>query len=127
MTLEDSYKALLGKFETSIVELVKNAHSELYCEHLPYLETDTDGNANAKAQKAIINMLAGNIEWNGSTAKIYGVDEADIHVSISINEYDRLRDNLISTMSPCPKDMKIKALEKQIKELNESFYRSLSR
>lgn len=124
MNIEDKAKQIIDDFKKKMLIEMDEAIGNCYSEILPHVENDTYMNVQCRSEAVIKNLLAGNIEKDKDGKGVYIKDDngLSVHIVITDNMYDQLRDTLIQSMPVCPKDMKIKALELDIKHMQEHKY-----
>lgn len=126
---EELQEKLLAEFMVKAKEqlnsIVNGIMGDFYSEHLPYVLEDTEFNAQARAEDIVKQIASGNFEREGDYVRVKhptGGYQTSLRIAMTDYQYDHLRDNLIKSMPKCPKDAKIEALQRQLKEQEERFY-----
>ena len=119
METEEKLKEFIDSLSESIKKSVNETCDNYYSEILPHVADDTMHNASYRAGEAIKSMLAGNFKktTQENTVLVHDGNGVDIPITITSCQYDHIRDNLIKAMPACPKDLKIKSLQEEIKHL----------
>ena len=125
MNIEEKAEQLINEFKDKLKVACDDVLGVAYCDILPHAEGDTLGNVNSSCQSVIKRLLAGEFKQTDLKDTVLVEDNSGIGVYIQITDfmYDGIRDNLIKHMPSCPKDLKIKQLQKTIEQLQESFRR----
>ena len=119
MNIEDKANEVLAEFKTRMMAIAEEAVDGCYGDIFPHVENDTYMNVESRSDAVIRKMLAGEFIKHEDGKSVLVKDDNGVSCSIRItsNMYDNMRDNFIKSMPQCPKDLKIKSLEKEVARL----------
>jgi len=121
MNTEQKFTEIVEKFKKEALSIVTETITDLHCEWLPYVESDTEQNVNSRTEEVVGQILKGKFTIENN---IIVVPNNSINCRIRISTdgwYTTLLDKLVEAMPECPKDLKIKHLMGRIKRLEGSF------
>ena len=118
MDIDEKAKEILDRFKGELKSTLDEVINEAYCELLPHAEHDTFCNVSNTTEQVVKNMIAGKFRINDYGNLVVQTGNFDIQVKVTDSFWDDARDNLIKNMPECPKDLKIRALEKEVQQLN---------
>ena len=124
MNIEDKANEVLAEFKTRMMAIAEETIGGCYGDVLPHVENDTYMNVEYRSDAVIRKMLAGEFtkDEDGKSVCVKDDNGISCRIRITSNMYDNMRDNFIKNMPQCPKDLKIKALEKEIARLHVTNY-----
>ena len=109
----------LKEFTDKLAEVAKEVISDVYCDYLPYVMTDTESNVCFKTNSAIEDILCGNFTVDGDflvvphgTVRVYmGNNYSNLATNIYKNAKDKIENQTIKEL-----ETKVEMLEQQLKE-----------
>lgn len=118
MNIEQVASEQIEEFKKQMRGAVNDVLDRAYCEILPHVENDTFMNVGLRSQALIKKLLGGQFKKTTQENTIIVSDDnfIDVAITLTSDEYDRIRHNLISAMPSCPKDLEIEALKNKIAE-----------
>ena len=118
MNIEQVANKQIEEFKRQMKSAVNDVLDSAYCEILPHVENDTFMNVGLHSQALIKKLLAGDFKKTTQENTIIVTDDnfIDVAITLTSDEYDRIRHNLINAMPSCPKDLEIESLKKKIAE-----------
>ena len=122
MTLEEKYTEMMERFKKDAYTAVDEAINTIHCEMAPHLDTDTNGNVSYQASEIVTDILGGRFQRvDDQTVLAAGHSGISVFITMTTNEYDNIRKNLLSAMPACPKDLEIQSLKDQLKRAWERY------
>jgi len=123
MNTEQKFTEIVEKFKKDALSIVGDAISDLHCEWLPYVESDTEQNVNSRSEEVVGQIIKGKFTIDNNVI-IVPNNGINCRIMISTNGfYTSMLDQIIKAMPECPKDLKIKNLEDRIKSITEDSFR----
>lgn len=114
----------LEKFREAIKTAADDALSNVYCDVLPHIETDTDANMSNRVSQSLMNILEGKFEdISTDTLKPYikVADGYGFHSYIHLSQYNQICKNIYEM---CKEDLEnnvIENLKQEVKYLKEQL------
>lgn len=123
MNVSEKYNEIVNSFKEEAKKAVDDAMSEIHCELMPYIESDTHSNVERISQRVVEALIAGKFEHDGEHFIVKGAfEDVECRIRISTNQYDSVRKSLIDVMPKCPKDLEIESLKERIKLLESERF-----
>ena len=124
MNTQDKFTEILETFKLEAGRIVKDTITDLHCEWLPYVETDTEQNVNSRSEGVVSSILCGDFIVKDNYIIVKNND-ISCHIRVDTSSfYTTMLDKIVDNMKECPKDLKIKNLESRVKMLKECKYNS---
>ncbi|KAA8563239.1 hypothetical protein FX985_03307 [Pseudomonas extremaustralis] len=110
----------MNKLKTQAKEVIDGVMSDLYCDYLPHVVTDTDSNIGNRVSGVIKNLIAGKFEKvGGSMVKVSDSYQAEHFISFS--SWDAMVKPLCDLMGPEIVGARVKQLEHEVASLNQQL------
>ena len=122
MTLEEKYTEMMERFKKDAYTAVDEAINTIHCEMAPHLDTDTNGNVSYQASEIVTDILGGRFQRvDDQTVLAAGHSGISVFITMTTNEYDNIRKNLLEAMPACPKDLELQSLKDQLNRAWERY------
>jgi len=122
MTLEEKYNEMMERFKKDAYTAVDEAINTIHCEMAPHINDDTDANVSCQSSEIVTGILSGNFQRvDEQTICASSHSGISVFITMTTNEYDNIRKNLLSAMPACPKDLEIQSLKDQLKRAWERY------
>ena len=122
MTLEEKYTEMMERFKEDAYTAVDEAINTIHCDMAPHIDTDTDANVSIQASEIVTGILSGNFKRvDEQTICASSHNGISVFITMTTNEYDNIRKNLLEAMPACPKDLEIQSLKDQLKRAWERY------
>jgi hypothetical protein len=122
MNIEDKFTEIMARFKIDAGRMVEDAVTDIECGLLPYVADDTESNVNSRTENAIKKIICGDFEVS-QDGWLKCQDDNGMHIYFkagSTDMHSRLISAIVAKMPECPKDLRIKQLEDEVKLLNET-------
>jgi organic radical activating enzyme len=111
MNTEQKFTEIVEKFKKEAIAIVTETITDLHCEWLPYVESDTEQNVNCRSQEVMQKIIEGNFTIDNNVI-IVPSNNINCRINIpTIGWHTTMLNNIVKSMPACPKDLKIKNLE----------------
>ena len=122
MTLEEKYTEMMERFKKDAYTAVDEAINTIHCDMAPHLDNDTEFNVSIQASEIVTGILSGKFNRvDDQTIRASSYNGISVLITMTTNEYDNIRKNLLSAMQACPKDLEIQSLKDQLKRAWERY------
>ena len=122
MTLEEKYTEMIKRFKKDAYTAVDEAINTIHCDMAPHLDNDTEFNVSIQASEIVTGILSGKFNRvDDQTIRASSYNGISVLITMTTNEYDNIRKNLLSAMQACPKDLEIHSLKDQLKRAWERY------
>jgi len=122
MTLEEKYTEMMERFKKDAYTAVDEAINTIHCDMAPHLDNDTESNVSIQASEIVTGILSGKFNRvDDQTIRASSYNGISVLITMTTNEYDNIRKNLLSAMQDCPKDLEIQSLKDQLKRAWERY------
>jgi hypothetical protein len=122
MTLEEKYTEMIKRFKKDAYTAVDEAINTIHCDMAPHLDNDTEFNVSIQASEIVTGILSGKFNRvDDQTIRASSYNGISVLITMTTNEYDNIRKNLLSAMQACPKDLEIQSLKDQLKRAWERY------
>ena len=122
MTLEEKYTEMMSRFKKDAYTAVDEAINTIHCDMAPHLDNDTEFNVSIQASEIVTGILSGKFNRvDDQTIRASSYNGISVLITMTTNEYDNIRKNLLSAMQACPKDLEIQSLKDQLKRAWERY------
>ena len=122
MTLEEKYTEMIKRFKKDAYTAVDEAINTIHCAMAPHLDNDTEFNVSIQASEIVTGILSGKFNRvDDQTIRASSYNGISVLITMTTNEYDNIRKNLLSAMQACPKDLEIQSLKDQLKRAWERY------
>jgi len=119
--LDSAYEDLMKRFKEDTAKVMEDIHSDLYCDYLPHVETDTLANVSNNTQNVVERILSGGWERTSDTSvEVIDGNGYTLSIRLTDGQYDSLRKSLLEVMPQCPKDMEIRSLNQRIEDMQRT-------
>ena len=115
--IEDRYKKIMERAKKNLAEINESIFHELYCDHLPSVEDDTEMNVKTQTEYALRDIIAGSYDVTESTVLIPNKGlELRVHLPAHVlkDMYESHREHFENSI--------IEDLKKTIKSLQDKRY-----
>ena len=112
----------LKEFTDKMAEVAKEVITDVYCDYLPHVMTDTESNVCFKTSSAIEDILSGKFTVDGDCLV---VSQGTVRVYIG-NNYSNLATNIYKNAKDKIENQTIKELETKIQSLNRQLQEAYS-
>ena len=121
--LENQLNIIIEKAKAELTKAAESAISDVWGDYLPFAVNDTHANVSIRAEEIIKKLAGGDFIFDGNYA-LFDTTGGVIRVRIAMSEhmYCKIRQNLLSIMPVCPKDLEIASLKEQISNLVNQGY-----
>ena len=104
----------LKEFTDKLAEVAKDVITDVYCDYLPHVMTDTESNVYFRTNSAIEDILSGKFTVDGDYLV---VSQGTVRVYLG-NNYSNLATNIYKNAKDKIENQTIKELETKIQSLN---------
>ena len=104
MKLEEYFKEQLNRLVEESSQTLKEVAANLYCEYLPHIEGDVEGNVTWRTQACLRSILNGKYRLEGGYLVVMDDNQIDIrlrwdceHTGISRALFNQFKDEIVNT------------------------------